>query len=189
MVLSQKEDEGGGVMFIERERAERLRKIQREQRRLVLELLRERGSVTNQEFIRMGIPRVAARVEELRKSGYIIDTVNEGHGVFRYVYRGFNPIKEEVECTFHVMRDGETRSKRSWAGSVETACRIVEKSIQAEPVDTFVFARKVGKSGKLVIFALRDGKPEVLELKDSGESRRKIAELMRECEFVVARRK
>jgi hypothetical protein len=176
------------MMFIEREKAERLRKIQREQRRLVLELLRERGSVTNQEFIRMGIPRVAARVEELRKAGHIIDTVNEGHGVFRYVYRGFNPIKEEVECTFHVMRDGETRSKRSWAGSVETACRIVERSIQAEPVDTFVFARGVQKSGKLVIFALRDGRPEVLELRDGGESRKKIAELMRECEFVVARR-
>jgi len=176
------------MMFIEKMGKKELEKLQEDQREAIRRILESRKVVSNDEFYDMGFRRAAARVKELREMGYLIDTVHVGGKKFLYVYRGRVEKEVKPECTFHIIRDGQTRSKKSWAGEAEVASRIVGMSIQTEPMDTFVFARNVQKSGKLVIFALRDGKPEVIELRDSGESRKKIAELMRECEFVVARR-
>jgi len=175
-------------MFIEKMGKKELERLQEDQRRAILEILRSRKVVSNDELYNMGFRRAAARVKELREMGHLIDTVHVKGKKFLYVYRGRVEKEVKPECTFHIIRDGQTRSKKSWAGEVEVASRIVGMSIQTEPMDTFVFARNVEKRGNLVIFALRDGKPEVLELKDSGESRKKIAELMKDCEFVVARR-
>ena len=60
------------------------------QRERILALLIERGpqGVTNVEFNRDVCFRYGARIFELRRQGYRIETVRFGEGLFRFVYRG-----------------------------------------------------------------------------------------------------
>ena len=176
-------------MFVEKESPERLEKVKEVQRRLVLDMLRERGSVTNLEFVRAKILRFSARIEELRKEGHLIDTINEGNGVFRYVYRGFEPRRISEECSLLIMRDGQTRAKKSWTGDVEIASRRLE--LEREPFDTFVFVRNRSRPLRkpfLLVFMVKEGRFFVEKMPDNGWNRRKINELIKQYDFVVVRR-
>ncbi|MGW5074017.1 helix-turn-helix domain-containing protein [Rhodococcus sp. NPDC004095] len=47
---------------------------------IILKLLKSKGSVTNYELLRMGIPRYSARIYDLRDEGHKIVTVYIGSG-------------------------------------------------------------------------------------------------------------
>lgn len=56
--------------------------------RKVLAYLQAHGEATNAELLRIGGFRYGGRVHELRKAGYVIDTIQVAKGLFKFVYRG-----------------------------------------------------------------------------------------------------
>ena len=67
-------------------------------REQILALLQERGvrGIANDELNRICF-RYGARIYELRKQGYLIETVRFGEGLFRFVYRGKRGASESVQ--------------------------------------------------------------------------------------------
>jgi hypothetical protein len=175
-------------MFIEREKPESLRRRIERQRQFILELLQKKGRVSNVELIDMGIFRAAARIEELRKQGHIIDTESVGGGLFYYTYRGFNPRQEKDEATVYMMRDGDPRAKKSMMGPVEVLTRSVFPESQF--FHTFLFFRNQGviKNPVLYVVTMKNGEVKAERVADTVENRKRIKDLMRECDLVFVRR-
>jgi hypothetical protein len=176
-------------MFMEKEERKKLEERVEKQRDLILDLLIQRSSgITNIELIRMGILRPAARIEELRKAGHIIDTVHVKGGIYKYVYRGRHPKKEEENNIIYVIKDGERRAKKSVMGSIP----VILSTVKPEQTffDTLVFVRGGQERGKssILVFRIKDGKEEVMRLKDTAEDKKRISELIKDSDFLVARR-
>jgi hypothetical protein len=177
------------TMFMEKGERKELEKRVEKQRNLILDLLIHRsGGVTNIELIRMGILRPAARIEELRKEGHIIDTVHVKGGIYKYVYRGRHPKEEEQNNIIYVIKDGERRAKKSVMGSIS----VILSAVKPEQTffDTLVFVRGGQERGKssILVFRIKEGKEEVIRLKDTAEDKKRISELIKDSDFLVARR-
>lgn len=114
------------------------RKHKAYKRYVVLEMLQKAGTkgVTNAE-LRKATPRFTGAIYDLKEEGYMIKTISEGNGVYRYVLVGKTEPTEQLSALDTLTRAIENE------GGIVTVQRFQE--IMKE--NNLIFKRKPTKAG------------------------------------------